>query len=165
MKKLFILSVLLIGLVISGTVYPWGSTGGDGSSIYTLQETAVFFNNSGSTLWTGAVVVIDLTSSDATTGTTLGSYVTVTNKTDSNLVVGTVKIAADDNMPVVVITHGPADTSYQGSSDGHTSIGDTVGTTNKNGYAGAGSRLGFIMENITTDGSEAWMWINPHNAE
>lgn len=166
MRRNFILSVLLAMMLVSGTAFGWGTTGGDGSDVRQLQETAVFFNNSGMTLWTGAVVILDLDSASLTTGTTLGSYVTLAEGvTDSRLVMGVVAVEAADQTPVVVITHGPADTSYQGATDGHTIVGDAVGTANKKGYAGAGSKLGFIMENVVTDCTEAWVWVNPHNSE
>lgn len=166
--KYKVLSVLLTMMLVCGTAFGWGSAGGDGSHYNQLQETAVFFNNSGSWLWTGAVVVFDLTGSNVETGTTLGAYVTTTTTDDSRLVAGVVKIAADDQMPVVVVTKGPVNASYYGATDPIlTSGGAAVGTCAKAGYFGDGSKLGVMLEDlgVSNDGDDAYIWVDPHNSE
>lgn len=163
-KKLLI--ALIAVLVFSGAAFAWGTGGGDGSDVGQLQETAVFFNNSGKQLLTGVVVVLDLTGSGVTTGTTLGAYVTTTATADSRLVMGVVKVQALNQTPVVVITKGPADTQFNSADNPY--VGDSVGTSTVAGKAGAGTRLGVLLEGLShTDGRfiEAWIWVDPHNSE
>src|SRR3990167_1493461 len=136
MKKLMSLVALLfaLGLAFNGACFAWGTSGGDGSNYGQLQETAVFFNNSGAKLVHGQAVVFDLDGTGVTAGTTLGAYVeTVSQSADSVLVVGVVKVAALDQTPVIVVTKGPIDTLAADSSDAITS-GAAVGT------AGNGNR-------------------------
>ena len=141
---------------------------GDGSNYRQLQETAVFFNNSGTTLTGGAVVILDTAGSGVTAGTTLGSYVDTVQTADSILVVGVVVegFTSLNQTPVVVVTKGPVDTVVADSSDAVT-INTAVGTTPSVilGAAGGGTDLGIALEaGGTTDGEQVIVWVNPTGA-
>lgn len=165
MKKLFSLSILLIVSIfmVSGIAFGWGS--GDGSDYGQLQETAVFYNNSGVRLIHGMAVILD---TSGTAATTLGAYVTVgAASADSNYVVGVVKEAADIGMPVVVVTRGPIDTLVQDSSEA-ISAGSQVGTagSGEKGAVGVGTNLGVALEaGDGTDGSYLYIWVSPSNSD
>jgi hypothetical protein len=167
MKKLFMLSTLLIVsmFLVSGVAFGWGASGGDGSDYGQLQETAVFYNNSGAILVHGQAVILD---TSATAATTLGAYVTTaTASADSDYVVGVVKQAAGIARPVVVVTRGPIDCLVQDSSEA-ISAGSTVGTAGSGttGMIGAGDNLGVALENGDgTDGSYLYVWVNPSNTD
>ena len=167
MKKLFILSTLLFVsiLAISGVAFGWGASSGDGSDYGQLQETAVFYNNSGLPLVHGQVVILD---TSATAATTLGAYVTtVTVSADSDYAIGVVKQAARASSPVIVVTKGPIDTLVQDSSEA-IAAGTEVGTagTGTVGCAGAGTGLGLALEaGDGTDGSYLYIWIDPSHID
>jgi hypothetical protein len=151
---------------VSGVAFGWGS--GDGSDYGQLQETTVFFNNSGVRLVHGMAVIIDVSGTGVTAATTMGAYVTgATASADSNYVVGVVKEAANDQMPVVVVTRGPIDALVQDSSEA-ISAGTQVGTagTGTIGCVGAGTNLGVALEaGDGTDGSYLYIWVNPSNSD
>ena len=168
MKKLFSLSILLIVSVfmISGIAFGWGS--GDGSDYGQLQETTVFFNNSGAKMVHGQAVILDVSGTGVTAATTMGAYVTmVTGTADSNYVVGVVKEASLDQTPVIVVTRGPIDTLVADSSEA-ISAGSQVGTagTAIQGAVGVGTNLGVALEaGDGTDGSYLFVWVNPSNSD
>ncbi len=162
MKKLLSFALLFaLVFAFNGDAFGWGSSGGDGSDFGQLQETAVFYNNSGRKLVHGQAVVLD---TGGTAGTTLGSYVTdLSLSADSRLVVGVVKQYADIGTPVIVVTKGPIDTLVQDASEA-VSAGAAVGTagTGEYGSVGAGSNLGVCLEaGDGTDGSYAYVWVSP----
>lgn len=167
MKKLFSLSALLFAasMAFSSAVFAWGTTGGDGSNYGQLQETAVFFNNSGVKLVHGNAVVLDLDGTGVTAGTTLGAYVERTTSADSVLAVGVVKHPSVDQTPVIVVTKGPIDTLAQDSSDAVTS-GSAVGTATTPGTIGGGTNLGIALEaGAGTDGDYLFVWVDPTGAD
>lgn len=166
--KTIISALLIVGMfAFGGAAYPWGSTGGDGSRAEALQETAVFYNNSGITLSAGMIVILDR--DDATAGTTLGARVTTTNSADVSGIVGVVKsTTAADDTPVVVITKGPADTLVLDSSDPISAISNFVGTSTTSGYGGrynGGSNTGYLGIALEagdgTDTGKVWVWVDP----
>lgn len=168
MKKLFSFALLFaLVLAFSGVCFA-----GDGTDYRQLQETAVFYNYSGQTLSAGDVVILN-TTSNATTGTTLGSYVTLagTASADSVLVVGVVhesQTTALSASPVVVVTKGPVETYIADSSDAVT-INTAVGTSAVDGYtwcAGGGTNLGIALEaGDGTDGDKIIVWVDPTGAD
>ncbi len=166
-KKLFSLTTLLFALVLAfnGVAFGWGTTSGDGSDYGQLQETAVFFNNSGVKLVHGTGVVLDLDGTGVTAGTTLGAYVETVNTADSILAVGVVKIASEDQTPVVVVTKGPIDTRAYDSTDA-VSSGSAVGTTTGiKGLVGGGTDLGIALEaGDGTNDSYIYIWVDPTGA-
>ena|SRR3990167_111758 len=170
MKKLMSLVALLfaLGLAFNGACFAWGTSGGDGSNYGQLQETAVFFNNSGAKLVHGQAVVLDLDGTGVTTGTTMGAYVeTLIATADSNLAVGVVKVAADDQTPVIVVTRGPIDALVNDSSEA-IAAASTVGTggSGTTGTIGAGSNLGIALEaGAGTDGDYLYIWVCPANSD
>lgn len=179
MKKYFMSFALLFALVFAfnGVAFGWGANGGDGSDYGQLQETAVFFNNSGRRMVHGMAVVLDLDSTASTTdpvksavtaATTMGAYVeTLTASADSDLAVGVVKVAADNQTPVVVVTRGPIDTLVQDSSEGF-AAGGQVGTAGSGNYGlvGGGTNLGVTLEaGDGTDNSYAFVWVSPSNSD
>ena len=166
MKKFNILALLFVGiLTINGVAFGWGSTGGDGSDYGQLQETAVFFNNSGVKVVHGNPVVLDLDGTGVTAGTTLGSYVERINGADSILAVGVVKHPSLNQTPVVVVTKGPIDTLAADSSDAVTS-GSAVGTSTRPGEIGGGTNLGIALEaGAGTDGDYLFVWVDPTGAD
>lgn len=178
MKKFyFIIFALLFAVCLAfngaNKVYGWGTTAGDGSDFRQLQETAVFFNNSGQTMSAGQVVLIDLDGTGVAANTTLGAYVELAaaSGADSILVVGVVKsTTAIDQGPVVVVTKGPVDTMCADSSDAVTS-GSAVGTSGHTllGQCGGGTNLGVALE--AGDGADAttaanvFIWVDPTGAD
>src|SRR3990167_4276486 len=167
-KKLFSLTALLFALVLAfnGACFAWGSASGDGSNYGQLQETAVFFNNAGTRLVHGNAVVLDLDGTGVTAGTTLGAYVERTVSADNVLVVGVVKVAAENQTPVIVVTKGPIDTLAQDSTDVVTS-GAAVGTTATGaGAVGGGTNLGIALEaSAGTDQDYLFVWVDPTGAD
>lgn len=174
--KLFLIAALLLTGVLfnSKAAFAWGASGGDGSSFAALQETAVFFNNSGATLSAGQVVVLDTSGSGVAADSTLGSYVTLLNGADSTRVMGVVKsTSVGDQKPVVVVTQGPVDTQCADSSDavtvnvavGSTTFGPTGGT-NGVGLCGGGTNLGVALEaGDGTNGGKLYVWVDPTGAK
>ena len=168
MKKLyFILSILLLVACISingvDKAYSWGSAAGDGTNYRQLQEVAIFFNNSGLTLSAGDVVILD---TSGTAGTTLGSYVTVTNSADSVLAVGVVKsVSVVDQRPVAVVTKGPVQARCADVTDGVTS-GSAVGSAIVQKQCGGGTNLGIALEGGTSvNYDEITIWVDPTGAD
>jgi hypothetical protein len=175
MKKLFLIAALLLGVVLnSKAAFAWGSAGGDGSSFAALQETAVFFNNSGATLSAGQVVILDTAGTGVAADSTLGAYVTLVNAADSARVVGVVKsTSVADQKPVVVVTKGPIDTQCADSGDavsintavGTTTIG-TSGGSNGVGLCGGGTNLGVALEaGDGTNSGKLYVWVDPTGAK
>lgn len=176
-RKFLIVPALLVGLMLSSNkaAFGWGSTGGDGSRYTQLQETAVFFNNSGIALSAGHVVVLDTAGTGVTSGTTLGAYVDVVVANDSVLAVGVVKSASSNQTPVVVVTKGPVPTRCADSADA-VSINTAVGTTNQDesgsvsangGLCGGGTNLGIALEagDATNTEADLVIWVSPTGAD
>ncbi len=167
MKNLFrSFAAFALVLLVAGPAFAWGAAGGDGARYGQVQETAVFLNNSGSTLTSGTVVVLDTT---ATAGSTLGSYMTTTNSADSIIVLGVLKSSSVINgAPGVVVTRGPIDTLYAGATDNSVAAGAAVGTANGvTGQVGSGTNLGVALEATTgaSDYGLIWIWVNPTNGD
>lgn len=170
MKRL--LSILLIPLFVfafSGLAFGWGSTGGDGERFDQLQETAVFFNNSGEQLYHGWAVILDTAGSGVSSGTTLGGYVTFVDGGSSVLVVGIVQRGSTgwfNQRPVVVVTKGPVIGVIVDSSDavtGSASVGTSTHGTGR--YIGGGDNLGIALEaGDGTDYDEIIIWVAPSGA-
>lgn len=168
-RKLFSLTALLFAFVLafSGVVFAWGTSGGDGSNYGQLQETAVFFNNSGVRLAHGEAVCLDLNGTGVTAGTTLGAYVEDLSTADSVLAIGIVKVASDNQTPVIVVTKGPIDALAADSSDA-VSSGAAVGTTasGETGSIGGGTNLGIALEaGAGTNGDYLFIWVDPTGAD
>ena len=149
-------------LTISGAAFGWGTNGGDGGRFTQLQETAVFFNNSGSTLSAGDVVILDTT---ATSGSTLGAYVTTTTSGDSTLAIGVVKSrSVADQRPITVVTRGPVQAFCQNSSGTNVATGTAVGTYTTAATCDSGTNLGVALApgglsdaKLTDD--KSWIWV------
>lgn len=168
-KRLFsVLAALTLLFGVAKFGYCWGSTGGDGTNYRQLQETAIFFNNSGSTLTAGMVVILDTAGSGVSAGTTLGSYVTTVSGADSVLAVGVVNsTSVADQRPVSVVTKGPADTLCMDSTDAVT-INTAVGTTTSAGRCGGGTNLGIALEAGSGANNEEGgmvIWVDPTGAD
>lgn len=182
MRKYLSLAILLGAFAFSGIavqeVHAWGSATGDGSDFRQLQETAIFFNNSGSTLTEGMVVVLDRSGGGVSTGTTLGAYVTLTGTqqagaetADSTLTIGVVKtVSVVDQRPVVIVTKGPIDTLCADSGDA-VSSGSSVGTSDVltvsgDGLCGDGTNLGVALEaGDGTDSGKIFIWVQGIGSE
>ena len=167
MKKINSLFLaLLMVFAINGLSWGWGGATGDGSDYKMLQETAVFFNNSGGSLSTGDVVILDTAGTGVTADTTLGGYVTTTASADSVLVVGVVLSASvADQRPVVVVTKGVARVFCQDNSDA-VSINTAVGSTTLAKQCGGGTNLGIALEAGTGNNSDLiTVWISPTGAD
>src|SRR3990167_2257617 len=175
MRKYLSLAILLSVFAFSGistNAYGWGSASGDGSDYRQLQETAIFFNNSGATLSAGDVVVLDVDGEGVSTGTTLGSYVTTTEQeadthygADSVLAVGVVlSTSVADQRPVAIVTKGPALTTCDDSTDAVTEF-TAVGTqsyTANSAACGGGTNLGISLEaGAGTDSDSLIIWVDP----
>lgn len=177
MRNKSLLLVLLITAIVFGGAkegFTWGATGGDGSSYSQVRETAIFFNNSGSTLSQGDVVILDTRGAGVSTGTTLGSYITTTGVVQPNgdaladhiLAVGVVLTGGADQTPVTVVTKGPALTTVDDSTDAVT-LNTAVGTSGAtSARAGGGTNLGISLEpGDGTDGDQIYIWVAPTGAD
>mgnify|MGYP001572622259 CR=1 FL=1 len=176
MKKMNVLSALLFAGILAfcgaTKVFAWGSASGDASDYRQIQETAIFFNNSGSTLVAGDVVILDTYRAGVSTGSTLGAYVTLSDgaasaKADSILAVGVVlSTSIADQRPVAVVTKGPALTECDDSSDAVTNR-TAVGTSGLDaGNCGGGTNLGISLEaGDGTDGDDLIIWVAPTGAD
>ena len=169
MKKIVSFFALLFALVLAfnGACFAWGTASGDGSNYGQLQETAVFFNNSGVRLVHGEAVCLDLDGTGVTAGTTLGAYVEDLSTNDSVLAVGVVRVASDNQTPVIVVTKGPIDTLAADFSDAVTS-GAAVGTSasGEAGSIGGGTNLGIALEaGAGTDADYLFIWVDPTGAD
>jgi len=171
MKNRILCMTAALILSFSGAAFAGLGGGGDASSYTQLQETAVFFNNSGGVLSAGDVVVIDTTGSGVASGTTLGAYVTTTTSADSTLAVGVVKTrSVADQRPVVVVTRGPVGAFCQNSSGTNVVAGTAVGTYTTAGACDGGTNLGVgIASGDLTDGkstdSKTWIWVQGIGSE
>lgn len=165
--KLFIIAALLLtGILVGNKAALAVGQGGDGSYYGALQETGVFFNNSGTTLSAGQVVVLDTNGTGVAAETTLGSYVETVSGADSVLVVGVVKSRSSaDQTPVVVVTEGPVDTQCADAADAvtiNTAVGTSAGVGNAVGTCGGGTNLGIALEaGDGTDGGKLFVWVAP----
>lgn len=176
MRKFLSLAVLLSVFAFSGiatNVYGWGSASGDGMNYRQLQETAIFFNNSGTTLSGGDVVLLDVDGAGVSTGTTLGSYVTTESQesgphygADSLLAVGVVLSTSVANQrPVAVVTKGPALTTCADSTDAVTQFA-AVGSTLNSASCGGGTNLGIALEaGDGTNDDQLIIWVSPTGAD
>lgn len=181
MKKYLSLAILLCAVAFNGIavqeVQAWGSATGDGQEYRQLQETAIFFNNSGTTLTQGDVVVTDVDGDNVSTGSTLGSYVTTVSQefdgghygANSILVRGVVLSTSVANQrPVVVVTKGPALTTCDDSTSAvseFTAVG-TVSRANDNPHCGGGTNLGVSLEaGDGTDGDQLIIFVEPTGAD
>ena len=164
MKKLFLIAALLLtGMLFNSQAVLALQAGGDGTNFAALQETAVFLNNSGTTMSAGQVVILDST---GTADTTLGAYVTHSYSADSILVVGVVKSTlVQTGQPVVVVTEGPVDTQCYDSTDAVTTltaVGSSAGSGNTLGVCGGGTNLGFALEaGDGTNAGKLYVWVSP----
>ena len=173
MKNLVIVFAALTLSLLGSNVYGWGTTGGDGERFTQLQETAVYFNNSGGTRSAGDVVILDTFAAGVNTATTLGSYVRLSDglqsaQADSVLVVGVVRNTSNDQTPVVVVTKGPISATCADSSDAVT-LNVAVGTTDVDslsGQCGGGTNLGIALEaGSGSDGASLRIWVSPTGAD
>lgn len=182
MRKYLPLAILLFAVAFNGVAiqkaHAWGSATGDASDFRQLQETAIFFNNSGSTLTQGMVVVLDTGGSGVNTGSTLGAYVTLTGRNipsataaDSVKTIGVVKsVSVVDQRPVVIVTKGPIDTLCADAGDAVTE-GTSVGTSDVltntgDGLCGAGTNLGVALEaGDATDTGNIFIWVQGIGSE
>ena len=167
MRKLYsILFVTLLSVsLLTGSAFGWGSSGGDGSLYGALQETAVFYNNSGGVVSAGDVVILDLTGTGVASGSTLGGYVTTTTTADVKYAVGVVKTrSSPDQTPVVVVTRGPVQ-AYGTDSAVSPKAGDIVGTWTTAGMFDNGTELGYRLAdaggNDKTEPTlvKSWIWV------
>ena len=166
-KRLLTLALLLSAgiFAFNGTAYGWGTTGGDGSRYTQLQETAVFFNNSGGTLTAGDVVVLDTTGTGVSSGSTLGGYVTTTTTADNTLTVGVVKsVSVGDQKPVAVVTRGPVGANCDNANGTQVNVSVAVGTYTTAKTCDSGTNLGVALAggditNALVSGVKTWIWV------
>ena len=117
--------------------------------------TAVF-NDSGTTLQSGAVVIWDTTSGDPV-DSGLGAYVTTTTSADDTLVAGVVvSDSILDQQVGTICVYGPVYALWAAGTDGGTdAVGTALGTTTVAGQYGAGSNLGIALETSANSDSGA----------
>ena len=170
MNKLFrfLVAALFLGVAASNGYALHISSGGQRGDSQVITTTV--FNDSGSTLTSGTVVVWDVDAADpAAEGR--GSYVTTSTSADSNLVAGVVYSDSIVNQGEGIITiYGPAYALYANSTDGSTdTAGTAIGTTTVAGQFGNGTGLGAILHAPTAgdtgDGVRVLIFVNPSNGE
>ena len=168
-KRRILYSTLLVAicLAISGVAFPWGSTGGDGSRYAQVRETGVFYNNSGSTISDGMIVVID---TSGTAASTLGSYITTSSTDGASGIVGVALGDCAAATACVVVTKGPADTLVIDSGSNVIATGAVVGVSNTTGYGwssqgaadGVKAKLGRALEaGDGTSTGKVYVWVDP----
>ena len=131
------------------------------------QELITIYNNSGSALTSGTVVIWDTT---GTAGTTLGGYVTTTTSADSNLAAG---VVVSDSIPAsergVICTKGPCQVLMANSTDGTAAAGTPIGTSTVAGQAGNAASdapiVGTSLQTsaVSSDTLVIWAYINPQS--
>lgn len=143
--------------------------GGDANRILTAV-----FNDSGSALTSGTVVIWDTGNTDPDDAG-FGYWVTTTTSADSNLVAG---VVLSDSIPDqgvgTIVTYGPAYARHAFSTDGATdTVGTAIGTTTVAGEYGTGTGLGVKLETTANsdsgdrvgDNKLMLIFVNPSNAE
>ena len=140
--------------------------------------TAVY-NDSGSTLQSGAVVVWDTGSGDPA-DSALGTWVTTTTSADDTLVAGVVvSNSIPDQQLGTICIYGPAYALWASGTDGGTdATGTALGTTTVAGQYGVGSNLGVALETsansesgaqgVTLTGGDTkrmLIFVNPSNGD
>lgn len=170
-KRFNIIAAILAVSLLSYSSIAGAFGGGDGSRYEQLQETAVFFNNSGVTLSAGDVVILDTTGTGVTSGTTLGGYITRTTSDSNALAVGVVKSrTSPDQSTVVVVTRGPVSAYCQNASGTNVTVGTAVGTYTVAGTCDSGTNLGVGIaggdgfdDKTAQDGAtvagRTWIWV------
>lgn len=164
MKKLALFTAFALVLGMSS-----GAFANNINNPNSYQEVITVFNNSGSTLSSGAVVVFDTSGTGVSAGSTLGGYVTTTTSADNDLVAGVVlSNSITDQRRGSIVVHGPALTNFANATDGTATAGTPVGTTTVAGQAGnAGSdaaTLGTALEtdsNHQGDYDRVWIYVDP----
>ena len=139
-----------------------GSDRGDANLILTAV-----FNDAGSELTSGSVVIWDTQAADPTDAG-LGSYVTTTTTADSNLAAGVVHQSSILNQGIgMICVYGPHQVLTADSTDRPVTSGDAVGTTTVAGQVGTGTGLGVLLRTSgsSVDRENEWIFINPSNAE
>lgn len=167
---------LVAALVVFGAVsgaYAGIQVGSDPHRGESNTVLTAVYNNSGSTLQSGAVVVWDTTST--LEEYQYGVYVTTTTSADSNLVAGVVVSPSIVNGAVgTICTYGPAFATIAGSTDmGTNAVGTAMGTTTVAGQGGNGTGLGIQMETMAnsasggnaSDTKRMLIFVNPSNGE
>ena len=167
MKRLIsaLIAVLFLGTSVSSALAVTISSSGERGAANRIF-TAVF-NDSGSALTSGSVVIWD-TGADDPADAGLGAYVTTTTTADSNLAAGVVHSdSIPDQGTGVIQIYGPREVLTADSTDRPTSAGTAVGTTTVAGNAGSGTGLGVLLRTSASgvDGENEWIFINPSNAE
>lgn len=165
MKKLIAISLAVL-LLAGGQAFALqiSSDGvrGDANRIFTAV-----FNDAGSTLTSGTVVIWDTGAADPTDAG-LGAYVTTTTSADSNLAAGVVHSSSivDQGVGAIQI-YGAREVLTADGTDRPTTVGGAVGTTTVAGQAGTGTGLGVLLRtsNSGSDNENEWIFINPSNGE
>lgn len=187
MRKLSLLAALVLAFIGAGQAEAamecaQGTSGTETN--HTVFQHACYdyyFNNSGSTLTSGTVVILDVSgtgvngatvsgdgSGDASVDTdsadgdvdNIGTYITTTTSADVDTVAG---VVADNSCPdqsyCKVQVRGPRRVRCADSTDAVT-VSAAVGTTTVAGNCGGGSGLGRALEAGTgTDGNVLWVDI------
>jgi hypothetical protein len=166
MKKFyFVLSALLVlGFAVqaraetSSTAY----TGKD----YTENEVFIYaYNNSGSSIQSNGVVIID---TSGTAGSTLGAYITTTSTADSVYVCGVTDETIADGAVGRVCVKGPHLVMYTSSTHTAGTIAATSttaaqATTYSTADGIAGGQLGVVIGATSALGTRyAWVYIRPN---
>jgi len=189
MRKLLVL-IALAFFTASGQAF--ASSQASGYSRTEAQHTSVehqvvevYFNNSGGSLTSGTVVILD-TSGSGLNGTVvsgdtagnktldvmgddgdvdnLGTYITTTTTADDERVAGVVRDnSCSDQSYCSVVVRGPIRARCYDSTDAITAgATGAVGTTTAAGLAGAGKGLGFALENGTgNDNTPCMIQVQP----
>ena len=156
MRKLIV--ALFGALAVCGAVAPAYAgiqIGSDDLGAANRIITAVY-NDSGSTLQSGAVVIWDTGNTDPVDAS-LGTWVTTTTSADDALVAGVVvgQSIIDQGIGTICV-YGPCYALWAATTDGGTdAVGTALGTTTVAGQYGVGSNLGVALETSANSDSGA----------
>lgn len=173
MKKFILLALLMVGIVSIARAES-SATAYDGK-YYSQQVFVDAYNNYNGTISRDNVVIIDA-SQAINPNLYLGSYITLTNTTDSIFVFGITDESINSGSIGRIAVRGPHKAVSITSQGGQNASGSIISASNSPGKFGfastadgtASARLGYILSGTaTTDTGDAantyWIWVDPRS--
>lgn len=173
MKKFILLALLMVGMI--STVRAESSATAYDGKYYSQQVFVDAYNNFNAAIARDNVVIIDA-SQAVNPNLYLGSYITVTNTTDSIFVFGVTDESINSGSIGRIAVRGPHKAVSITAQSGANASGSIISASNvpgKFGFAStadgtASGRLGYILSSTaTTDTGDAtgtfWIWVDPRS--